>query len=335
MKEVGKVKEHEFTKNVEKMVDPIDAGTIHFMQSYTKMIPKNVQNKMITGGAKKNPYMGFVVEPYSFFLCYEIKDLAWAKSLLPNHYSLVPTRITSEEQEAKYYCIFGSFNVHTSAFYGTRMEFYVIAKNNQTGLLSWVIIDYDTNTVSFDQNNGLTGGTTEHCVCTTNYNGEVIIDIKGQKENRHLSVIASLANAQSQRMNDDLWLDGNLSVAYSKELEQNSDAFSIIFNEKEVEKALVLPKSDVQIIENNWYNGLYEKEVAYVICFPYAQHFLSDSPGHFSNIKNRTEMREQVETIDFTQIPRYSSQAIKRAMYIGSIISIGLIMLFILLYIMK
>lgn len=335
MKEVGKVKEHEFTKNVEKMVDPIEAGTIHFMQSYTKMIPKSVQNKMITGGAKKNPYMGFVVEPYSFFLCYEIKDLAWAKSLLPNHYNLVPTRITSEEQEAKYYCIFGSFNVHTSAFYGTRMEFYIIARNNKTGLLSWVIIDYDTNTVSFDQNNGLTGGNTEYCVCTTNYNGEVIIDIKGKKENRHLSVIASLENGKSQRLNDDLWVDGNLSVAYSKELEQNSDAFSIIFNEKEVEKALILPKSDVQIIENNWYNNLYEKEPEYVICFPYAQHFLSDSPGHFSNIRNRNEMSDKVGTIDFNKIPRYSSQSIKKAMYAGSIISIGLIILFMLLYIMK
>ncbi len=94
--------------------------------------------------------MGFVVEPYSSFLCYEIADIDKAKSLLPDGFKLIKTKVF-ENDEPKYYCIFGCFRAHTSAFWGARTEFYIIAEDQKTGLLSWIIVDYDTDTISYDK----------------------------------------------------------------------------------------------------------------------------------------------------------------------------------------
>ena len=46
--------------------------------------------------------MGFVVEPYCTFLCYEIKDMNIANSLLPEGFEMIKTKI-KENDEAKYY----------------------------------------------------------------------------------------------------------------------------------------------------------------------------------------------------------------------------------------
>ena len=219
-----------FAKNIEKMIDPMDVGTIQFMQSYTKSIPLSLQNKMIRGGAKSNPHMGFVVEPYSFFLCHRITDLELAQDLIPDHYRLIKTKIF-EEDEPEYYCIFGSLNVHTSAFWGTRMECYIIAENKDTGLLSWIIVDYNTNTVSFDEKNGLGAGNTSDCILTTNYDGEIIIDIKDNDENRQLVLEGSLLNGKETELCSRLWLEGNLSVSYGRELSNNKgEPFAVVFN---------------------------------------------------------------------------------------------------------
>lgn len=328
------MEKHTVTKNIEKMVDPIEAGTIHYMQQYTKMLPSHIQDRMITNGAKKNPYMGFIVQPYSFFLAYEILDIEWATSCLPNQYRLIKTKIFKGDLLEKYYAILGSFNVQTSAFFGTRMEFYVIAENTETGLLSWVIVDYDTNTISFDQNNGLTRGNTEVCIHTTNYNGEVIIDIRGK--NRKLVVNAVLEQGVYTELQDRLWLEGNLSVAYGKDLERKSkDAFCVMFHPKEVEKALSIPLSDVNIESNTWFESKMKKHPEHAICFPYAQHFLADSPGHYSHIQDVDTMVERIETIDFNSFPKYSAEAIKKSMMIGQLITGILVVVLCVLYILK
>lgn len=330
------MEKHEFTKNIEKMVDPIEVGTIHFMQSYAKMIPPAFQYRMIENGAKKSPYMGFVVEPYSFFLCYEIKDTEWAKRLLPDNYELIPTKIFDQDEEAKYYGIFGSFNVHTSAFWGARMELYIIAQNRETGLLSWVIIDYDTNTVSFDEKQGLATGNTQTCIVTTNYQGEIIIDIHGQKDNRRLSVAGDITNGSMQKLNQRLWLEGNLSVTYGRELSNNKGTpFAVVFNPKEVEQAYAIANADIQIEANTWYPGLFEKEPSKIVCFPFAQHFLADSPGHFTQIKDEEELRKQLAEIDFEHVPRYSSKSLKKAFQFGQGISIIVIILLVFFLIVK
>lgn len=329
------MKKNYFTKNIESLIDPIEVGTIHFMQSYAKSLPISLQYNMVRNGAKKNPYMGFVVEPYSFFLCYQLKDLEWAKKLIPDNYALIKTKIF-ETDEPNYYCIFGNFNIHTSAFWGTRMEFSIIAQNKESGLLSWIIIDYATNTIGFDEKNGLNAGNTSKCIFTTNYNGEVIVDIRGKKDNLQLIVDSPLCNGQEFDLHPRLWVEGNLSVAYGRELSKNKgDAFSVTFNPKEVARALKIPLEDVNIETNTWYPGLFHESPSSIACFPFAQHYLSDSPGHYSKIKNEKELLEIANNLNFDTIPRYSSQSIKKAFQVGQLISLTVIIILTIFLILK
>jgi hypothetical protein len=64
-----------FVKDVERLIDPISVGTLHFMQSFNQLLPKRIQKAIVKSSSKQTPYMGFVVEPYSLFLCHEIIDL--------------------------------------------------------------------------------------------------------------------------------------------------------------------------------------------------------------------------------------------------------------------
>ena len=47
------------------------------------------------------------------------------------------------------------FRIHTSVFWGARVEFYLVAENTKTGLLSWVMMDYISDTISYDEKHGL------------------------------------------------------------------------------------------------------------------------------------------------------------------------------------
>lgn len=322
-----------FIKNVEKMIDPINIGTTHFLQTYSKILPKSLQYKIIKKSSEQNPYMGFVVEPYSLFLCYELRDLDWAQSLLPDNFKLIKTSIFKDD-DPKYYCIFGAFNVHTSAFWGTRMEFYIIAENKTTGLLSWVIVDYDTNTISYDGKNGLSDANTSTCVFTTAYDGEVIVDIQNERKNRTLISNGKVSSGQFNKLSSRLWLEGNLSVGYGEELTNSGDdVFALIFHPSEVEQALKLPIVNIQ--KNTWYPGLFEHEPSQIVCFPYAQHFLSDSPGHMSEISGETELLKQYNEIDFNTFSKYSGNSIKKAFLIGQLISTLIILVLILALILK
>ncbi|WP_245578453.1 hypothetical protein [Atopobacter phocae] len=128
--------------------------------------------------------MGFVVEPYSTFLVYEIVDLEWDKQLTPDGFELVKTKIF-EDSEPNYYAIFGIFNVHTSAFWGTRLEVNIIAKNKRNNLTSGVIMDYDANTLSHDMQKGVVDSITNQVLFTTDYDSNIIVDITNEKNLVH------------------------------------------------------------------------------------------------------------------------------------------------------
>lgn len=57
----------EFIKGVEKLVDPMEVGTLHFIQSFNKLLPKSIQDRLVQSSAKSIPYMGFVVEHTQHF----------------------------------------------------------------------------------------------------------------------------------------------------------------------------------------------------------------------------------------------------------------------------
>lgn len=325
----------EFAKEVEKMIDPIDVGTIHFMETYSKLMPVSLLNKVIESGSKTSSYMGFVVEPYSLFLAYRLTDLEKAKKLIPDNYRLIKTKIF-ESDAPDYYCIFGTFNVHTSVFWGTRMEFYIIAENVDTGLLSWVIVDYDTNTVSHDLKRGLFAGNTDQCIFTTTCDGDILVDIHNQKENRSLNVEGSLKDGIEERIDQRLWLEGNLSVTYGRNLSNNQGKpFAVIFDEKEVEKAFNVSHLEFNIKKNTWYPGLFEEKPHKIAYFPYAQHFLADTPGHYSSINNDKELMDKFNSIDFEKTPHYSSKSIKKSFMIGQVVSTLIIIILVILLLKK
>ena len=329
------MKKDKFSRGVEKLVDPITVGSIHFIQQFNQLLPKFIQANLIKSSAVKIPYMGFVVEPYSFFLCYEIADLEKAKSLLPDGFRLIKTSIFTDDAP-KYYGLFGCFRSHTSAFWGARIEFYIIAEDEKTGLLSWVIVDYDTDTISYDSGHGLRAPGAPRSVMTTNYSGQLIVDMKRTDNERQIDFEVDLNDGKTRPLDKRLWLEGNLSVAYGKVLsENNADVFSLKFNPEEVEEAQEISLDKLYLEKNNWYPGLLKSEPAKLACFPYAQHFVSDSPGHASNIKNEEELAKAINEIDFDNISVFSAKPFKFAMIASGLISFLITITLLALYIFK
>ena len=263
--------------------------------------------------------MGFVVEPYSTFLCYEIKDIEVANKMLPKGFKLVKCKVYKDD-EPKYYAVFGCINAHTSAFFGIRVEFYLMAEDEKTGLLSWIIVDYDSNTISYDKKNGLSNPNSSKSILTTDYNGNVIADIIRDDKTRRLSFNYNINKSKTVYLDQRFWLEGNLSIGYGKSFSEKGDIFSLKFNPEEVEKALII--NNINIEENTWFKNIIKSEPNSVICFPYAQHFISDSPGHSSNLKTKNELEKALDNIDFKQIKVFSTKSFKLMIIIGGILSL-------------
>jgi hypothetical protein len=305
------------------------------MQAFNRLLPKKVQKLLVTSSAKKIPFMGFVVEPYSFFLCYEIADIARAKSLLPDGFTLIKTSIFDDD-EPKYYCILSCFRSHTSAFWGTRAELYVIAEDQKTGLLSWIIVDYDTDTIRYDSQQGLRGPTCSSAILTVDYRGTLFADIRRDDQSRQIIFSANVTGGTQTPLNQRLWLEGNLSVGYGRVLsENNADIFSLKFEPGEVEQGLRIPYTDFALESNTWYPGLFSEHPAQLVCFPYAQHFISDSPGSSSNIRNKAELVKAVQGVDFDNTPVYSTKSFRTMFLISGAVSLIVTVTLIVLLIVK
>ncbi len=309
----------DFIKGVEKLIDPIEVGTLHFMQFFNNLLPKKIQKQFIALSAKKTPYMGFVVEPYSSFLCYEIADIDKAKSLIPNGFKLVKCQVFKDDTP-KYYCVFGSISAHTSAFWGLRTEFYIMAEDIKTGLLSWLIIDYDSNTISYDKKNGLSNPNSSKSFITTDYDGNLYVDIKRNDQSRELSYNFNIEKGKMTELDQRFWLEGNLSIGYGKNISKTGDIFSLKFNPDEVKDALKIDDINIQV--NNWFPGLFKDKPNRVVCFPYAQHFISDSPGHSSKLKTKADLEKAVEDLDFEKIEVFSTRIFKLMILGGGILSL-------------
>jgi len=325
------MKHARFIKGVEKLVNPMTVGALHFMQPLNKLLPKSIQKAFVHSSAKKIPFMGFVVEPYAFFLCYEIADQAQAESLLPDGFRLIKTSVFETDTPA-YYGIISCFRSHTSTFWGTRAECYVIAEDEKTGLLSWIIVDYDSDTISYDRQSGLKSPNASRAVHTTDYDGRLYVDIARDDHSRRLAFTADLVGAEQLPLDQRLWLEGNLSVGYGRLLSENqADIFSLIFNPEEVTQALAISGDKFTLEENSWFPGLFKTTPAKLVCFPYAQHFVSDSPGASSAIRNKDELVAATEKTDFDTTAVLSAKPFYRMlainMLVSAIITLGLIAL--------
>ncbi len=329
------MKKYNFVKEVEKLINPITVGTMSFMQSFLKFIPVKIQNKIMKSSTKKTPQMGFVVDPYSMFLFFEIIDMEKAEKLLPEGFKLIKTKVF-EEDEPKNYVIIGCFNTHTNAFYGCRTEYNLIAENIETGLLSWIIVDYDSNTIGQDNKNGLSSPKAEKAYITTDYKGNVLADFTNKKDQRRIAFESLIINGKPKKLWQRLWLEGNLSVGHGKPLMGNKEeVFSLKFNPEEVATAWDIPLKDFKLEENSWYQGMTKKEPTKLVCFPYAQHYLSDSPGFTSQIKNRKELETAIKEVDFSKLKTFSTASFSKMFIVNAILSFVITLVLIILLILK
>jgi hypothetical protein len=283
-----------YIKVTEEMILPEQVARVNQASGFLRRLPLKVQKSIANKGSEKNPYMGFVVEPYAFFLSYEITDVEAASRLLPSGYRLAPVSMF-EGEEPRFAAILGAFNVHTSVFWGSRVELYLIAENQNTGLMSWIIADYETNTISFDPGQGFTGPTTSRSVVTTSYQGEVIIDVVGRKSGKRLALTADLNGASRKGLNQRLWVEGNLSVDYGDTLDAgDTKPFGLIFDPEEMRSALTLSLDSLRVEENSLGSGYLASKPFEAACFPFAQHFATTSLPVDSGLRNAAELEEAV-----------------------------------------
>jgi len=285
-----------YIRAVENKVDPLKvASNIQGVAFFAKL-PRAIQNLIIKRAGKADPYMSFVVEPYSTFLAYEIIDMAAAEKLLPHDYKLLSSSLFENGKERPC-AIVGAFNVHTSVFWGSRLELYLIAENQKTGLLSWIITSYETNTSSYDPKRGFIGPTTSRCVVTTSYAGEVIVDVQNAHSSDQINYVADLSNAKCATMNKRLWIEGNLSVDYGGDLQGDSKPFGLIFDPNEVFQGQMIPLENLEISSNTYGKQFLDSkpfEAAYV---PYAQHFLTTNFPAATSLKNAADLEREATKI--------------------------------------
>lgn len=293
-----------FASGTERLINPITVGKIHYLQRWLNMLPRTWQRKIIANASKKAPKMGFVVEPYALFLFYELPDSKLATQFLPRGFIPAQAKVFQDDTE-KYYGIASIFRVHTSTFWGARSEFYVVAKNEATGLLSWVILDYISDTISYDHKNGLRSAEAERAVVTTTCEGEILANIRHPVRNKRISCSASLTNPIARNLDEKLWIEGNTSIAYGKELAEKGDLFSLTFFPEEMAKAWEIPVKDVKVDELSWYPEIFGGRLAKVACFPFAQHMLSDSPSTSTFYGSKSALRAAAETIDFSKLREF------------------------------
>ena len=330
-------KNRNFILKSESLVKPQDVTAISFLGDFNKLLPKKLQQKIMEKGNHDIPYMGFIVDPYCFFLSYRITDTEAAQSMLPEGYELAEVAVYKDDERVPM-VIISAFSARTSAFIGERLEFYLIARNIETGMITWIIADYETNTNSHDPKNGFCGYTSDNAVFTTSPYGELLIAFENNKQPRKFSLRVNLKNGEMRELDKDLWVEGNLSVDYGGMLkDESSKNFSLIFDPYLMKEALCIPVSHVDVIKNTFFNEIIDfREPLKAVVFPYSQHFIIKQDLKEYELKNEKDLTDQIELfLDRTGYKTMSGKDIKkpifRSMAISSIVNFGIILFLLIL----
>ena len=272
-----------------------------------------------------------MIEPYSLFLFFKLRNIEYAKSLLPDRYELAETKVFADDKP-DYYLGVGNLSTRASTFWGIRQESYLIARDKRTGLLSWIFIDILSNTIIALPSKGIADPNCRKAVFTTSSKGEVFLDLKEDKTNRQLLLTGSINKGKMRRLDQRLWLMGNTSIGHSKNLADGDDSpFAVIFDPAEVDEALDIPTEDISIVENTLFPGLAEPELCKVVCFPFAQHYIADSPGCHTLVKDRNDLISNYNKLgDSEELKTFSAKTIVVQLSIGIAVSM-LIAIFLLL----
>jgi hypothetical protein len=323
--------EGKFIKGVESLINPLEVSNLLFFQRLKRLLPPQILKRMLYRASKNTPYIGFVIDPYSLFLFFRLSNIEYAKSLLPDRYELAKTRLFTDD-EPDYYMGIGNLNTRASTFWGTRQEAYLIANDKKTGLLSFIFIDILSNTIIALPTKGIADPNCKKAVFTTSSKGEVFLDIQEDRTNRKLLLTGSIKRGKMRRLDQRLWLMGNTSVGHSKKYASgDNNPFAVIFDPAEVFEALDIPPEDIHITENTLFPGLAHPEISSVICFPFAQHYIADSPGCYTTLKDRNDLVSKYNEIaNYEVFKTFTARTIVKQLSIGIAISL-LIAIFLIL----
>jgi hypothetical protein len=293
--------EEKFIKGVERMIQPMKVSNLLFFQNLKGLLPPSLLRRLLYRASRNTPHIGFVIEPYSLFLFFKLRDIETARSMLPDRYELAKTRLFADD-EPDYYMGIGNLGTRASTFWGTRQESYLIATDRETGLLSFIFIDILSNTIIALPAKGIADPNCKKALFTTSSKGEVFLDIEEERTHRKFSLTGSIRNGKLRKLDESLWLLGNTSIGYSKALANGDDhPFAVIFDPGEVEEAIDIPPENIRIGENTLFPGLADTEISKVICFPYAQHYIADSPGCNTSVKDRDDLIRQYNELANTE----------------------------------
>lgn len=290
----------DFAKGVEKMVDPMAVGKVLYLQTKLKKLPICLQKKIVKGHIKEGEKMPFVVEPYCSFFFYKIPDPSKVEKFMPEGFKPAKSAAFIGDTE-EYYGIVSMFRIHTNVFWGARAEYYLVAENEKTGLLSWVMMDYISDTISYDEVSGLKSPDIQHAVMTTTCEGDFLCNMTTTDHKKYVEADFNLKNAKMRALNQRLWIEGNTSIAYGHRAgEADGDLFSLTFFPEEMKDALDIPLKDVKISKvASDTAGKFGAILDKVISFPYAQHMLSDAPGVHTHYGSEQALKEAVEKVKF------------------------------------
>lgn len=312
-----------FIKKTETLVKPRDVMTISFFSDLNRLFPKKIQRAFMEGGKKKVPYMGFIVDPYSFFLAFKIKDPAAAQAMLPEGYELVETCIFKGDEKIPM-AIAGVFNARTSAFMGLRFEFYIIARSKDSGLISWIICELETNSNNYTPKNGFGGFTCDPAVFAVTSFGELIVEIANRQDKKEFITSVNLKKGATQELDESLWIDGNLSIDYGGALKSDSSSFfSLIFDKNMMKEAIKIPLEQVSITSNTYLGNIIDpmKPVTAVI-FPFTQHFIIKQDLGKKDLPNQRELCRQLKSfLSKTELKTMSGDDIKKPLFASLCIS--------------
>jgi len=200
--------------------------------------------------------------------------------------------------------------------------------------LSFIFIDILSNTIIAEPSKGIADPNCKKALFTTSSKGEVFLDIQENRTNRKLSLRGSLKNGKMRSLDQRLWLMGNTSISYSKKLAKGDDhPFAVIFDPAEVEEALDITPEDIHITENTLFPGLAEPKISKVVCFPFAQHYIADSPGCYTFVKDRDDLVSKYNKLaNSEKFETFSARTIVKQLLVGIAVSVFIaILLFLFL----
>jgi hypothetical protein len=128
---------------------------------------------------------------------------------------------------------------------------------------------------------------------------------------------------------------GNTSIAYRKEITiaaGDDNPFAVIFDPAEVREALDIPIEDIRIRENTLFPGLAETALSKAICFPFAQHYVADSPGCRTYVKDMDDLIDKYNKFgDPGKMKTFSAWTIIKQLAIAIGVSVVIVILILML----